>query len=67
MSKRTSDSLVFGIVLLVLGTAFLLRNFFPDINVWPTIARFWPLILIVFGIFKIKRALAQRAGRDETA
>ncbi len=67
MSKRTSDSLIFGIVLLVLGTAFLLRNFVPELNFWPYIAKFWPLILIGFGLIKIRRALAQRANRNETA
>lgn len=67
MSKRTTDSLVFGLVLLALGTVFLLWNFGVDISIWPFIAKYWPVILIVFGVLKVKRALEQRMGSNESA
>ncbi len=48
MSKRKSDSLFWGIVLLVLGFVFLLDNLGVDISIGD-ILKFWPLILIYFG------------------
>ncbi len=47
MRKRT-DSLFWGVVLLVIGTIFLLRNLGVDISIGK-ILKFWPLILIYFG------------------
>ncbi|MEE9389652.1 MAG: DUF5668 domain-containing protein [Candidatus Aminicenantaceae bacterium] len=52
MAKRKSkDPLAWGIILIVIGLIFLLNNI--DINVWGTIARLWPLILIVWGAWKL--------------
>lgn len=45
-----SNSFFWGIFLLVLGAAFILRNFgFIDFD-WSVILRFWPVILIIAGI-----------------
>ena len=65
--KRTADSLVFGLILLALGTVFLLDNFGIDIEVWKLLAKYWPVILIVFGALKVRRALAQRMESNEGA
>ncbi len=52
MAKRKSkDPLAWGTILIVIGLIFLLNNI--DINVWGTIARLWPLILIVWGAWKL--------------
>jgi len=68
MSKvRSAESLVFGIVLLALGTLFLLDNLGWDIDFWRYVAKFWPLVLIVFGVIKIRRAVQQRMARNEGA
>ena len=48
MSKRKSDSLFWGIVLLVIGFVFLLENLGVDISIGE-ILKLWPLILIYFG------------------
>lgn len=65
--KRSADSLVFGLILLAMGTVFLLDNFGFDIEIWKLIAKYWPVILIVFGALKIRRALAQRMESNEGA
>lgn len=67
MSKKATDSLVFGTVLLLLGTAFLLDNFGFDIELSAIFARYWPVILIAFGAMKVKRALQQRMDGNEGA
>ena len=68
MSKlRSIDSLVFGAVLLLLGTVILLYNFGIDIDFWSYVAKYWPMILIVYGLLKIARALQQRTNGNESA
>ncbi len=68
MSKlRSIDSLVFGIVLLLLGTVILLQNLGVDFDLWYYVAKFWPMILIVYGLLKVMRALQQRTGGNESA
>ena len=54
MSKAGSGALsfTFGLLLIVLGILFLLENF-TYLSVWRYAWRFWPLILIVFGLSKI--------------
>jgi len=49
--QKSKDPLAWGIILIVIGLIFLLNNI--DINVWGTIARLWPLILIVWGAWKL--------------
>ena len=52
MSKRRrTEPLVWGIILIVIGLIFLLHNL--DLNVWEFVARLWPLILIVWGGWKL--------------
>ncbi len=65
MSKKASaDVLVFGFALLALGTVFLLENFGVELHMWGLVAKWWPLILILFGALKIKRALQERSERN---
>lgn len=48
---RRRDPLAWGIILIVIGLVFLLHNI--DINVWDSLARLWPVVLIVWGIWKL--------------
>ncbi|MEW6364000.1 MAG: DUF5668 domain-containing protein [Acidobacteriota bacterium] len=68
MSKKASaDVLVFGLALLALGTVFLLENFGVELHLLSVVAKWWPLILILFGALKIKRALQERSERDASS
>lgn len=55
-SKR-KDPLVWGIVLIVVGALFLLQN---TIDIWWTIARLWPVLLIAWGALKLYNGLKER-------
>lgn len=58
------ESLVWGVILIVLGGIFLLESF--DIEIWHYIWRLWPLILVVWGADKLYNGLKEhRAGKDE--
>jgi hypothetical protein len=39
-----------AIVLIVIGVAFLLAHFVPNMDPWPLFARYWPLILVFVGV-----------------
>ena len=53
-------SLVFPIVLITLGALFLYANWRPAFDPWPTIATYWPLILIFVGLGKMWDSTRQR-------
>lgn len=55
-SKR-KDPLVWGIVLIVIGALFLLENTF---DIWWTIAKLWPVLLIAWGALKLYNGLKER-------
>jgi len=46
-------SVVGPVILIALGAFLLLLNFYPEIDAWPILARYWPLILIVIGLGKL--------------
>ncbi|MCJ7681763.1 MAG: DUF5668 domain-containing protein [Candidatus Aminicenantes bacterium] len=56
--QRQRDALVWGIILIVFGGIFLLHNL--DIEVWDSLSRLWPLILIVWGGWKLYLGLKER-------
>lgn len=58
MSNRKKESLVWGIILVIIGVIFLLQNF--NIGVWRTLINLWPLILIGWGIKKIYLGLEEK-------
>lgn len=45
------DPLAWGIILIVIGFIFLLYNI--NVKVWDYLARLWPVILIIWGIWKL--------------
>jgi hypothetical protein len=50
---KHKDSLVWGLVLVVLGLLFLLDNLDVRFDVWRQLANFWPVLLIVWGAWKL--------------
>ena len=62
MSKKRKDTLIWGIILIVLGLIFILDN--ADIDVWDYVGKLWPLILILWGVLKLWRGIEEK--REET-
>lgn len=50
---KRSDTLIWGLVLVVLGLLFLLDNLDVRFDVWHHLANLWPLILIFWGGWKL--------------
>ncbi len=53
MSNQAKGSITGGIILLVIGTLFLLHNIGVNIHIWDFLGKYWPLILIGIGIKNI--------------
>lgn len=53
MAKTKNESLFWGLIILVLGMLFLLKNFGLEVNVWRLLGKYWPLILIYIGVKNI--------------
>jgi hypothetical protein len=62
--QRRSDSLIWGIVLIIVGAIFLLEQL--DIDVFDQVWRFWPVILIIWGANKLWLGLKERTERSAT-
>jgi DUF4097 and DUF4098 domain-containing protein YvlB len=57
------SSIFSGLLLIVLGILFLLARFHPDLGIWHLFWRFWPVLIILWGIAKlVDHMSAQRAG-----
>ena len=52
-SQRYRPSLAGPIVLIAIGALFLLRNFGVHVPVWHIFGRFWPLLLIIWGVIRL--------------
>lgn len=50
MASTKRESLFWGVIILVLGMLFLLRNFGLHVNVWHLLGKYWPLILVYIGV-----------------
>jgi len=60
---RSAGSIFWGLILIIAGSIFLLRNLGYEVPVWTGIARYWPVLLIVWGLIKlIDYARWKRAG-----
>ncbi len=53
MASSKRESLFWGLIILVLGMLFLMKNFGLEINIWHLIGKYWPLILIYIGLKNI--------------
>ncbi|MFP4082772.1 MAG: LiaI-LiaF-like domain-containing protein [Candidatus Aminicenantes bacterium] len=61
--RKRRDSLAWGIILIVIGLLFLLHNI--DVDVWDSLARLWPVILIVWGVWKLWFGIKERREEAE--
>ena len=60
MSVNKREPLFLGLLILVLGILFMLRNIGWHFNVWRFVGRFWPLILIYIGAKNIYLCLKKK-------
>jgi len=61
---------VFGaLFLLIIGTLFLIHNFRPDLIEWHLLGRWWPMLLILWGVIRLVENLSgtgrRRVGAGE--
>jgi hypothetical protein len=61
---KKGNSLVWGIVLIIVGGIILLEQL--NIDVFDQVWRFWPVILIIWGANKLWLGLKERSERSET-
>ena len=59
--RQNRRSIFWGLTLIAVGILFLYQNFNPAIHAWHIIARFWPVILILWGISKLVDYIESRA------
>jgi len=59
MSKRHRENLIWGLILIVIGTIFLLENIGYD--AWRALFKLWPLILIFWGASKLYYGIKARS------
>jgi len=55
---KRKDPLAWGIILIVIGLIFLLHNI--DVAIWDSLARLWPVVLIVWGAWKLYYGIKER-------
>ncbi|NTV80857.1 MAG: hypothetical protein HGA24_05475 [Candidatus Aminicenantes bacterium] len=63
-AQKKGNSLVWGVILIVFGVLFLLDQF--NVDIWDSVWRFWPVVLIIWGANKLWLGLKERSGRSET-
>src|SRR5437762_7893870 len=52
-SRRSTGAIFWGLTLTAIGALLLLRNFGYRIPIWGYVARYWPALLIGWGVLKI--------------
>jgi hypothetical protein len=57
------ETLAWGIILIVIGALFLFNNL--DIGIWDLVARLWPIILILWGAWKLYFGLQEKQKQSE--
>jgi hypothetical protein len=61
---RQRNSIFGGLLLILLGVLFLLARFNPDLRMWHLFGRYWPVLIILWGIAKlIDNVSAHHAGQ----
>jgi putative Mn2+ efflux pump MntP len=60
--QKRKDPLVWGLILIAIGLVFLLENW--DFDIWDAVARLWPVILIVWGCWKLYYGLKEKTEKD---
>lgn len=64
-NPRKGNSLVWGIVLIIVGSIILLEQL--NIDVFDQVWRFWPVILIIWGANKLWLGLKERGDQRSEA
>ena len=60
---RSAGSVFWGLILISTGIILLLKNLGYDIQIWSGVARYWPVLLILWGVIKlVDYARWKRAG-----
>lgn len=54
-------SFFWALILMAVGIIFLLQNFNPAVHPWEIVARYWPVLIIVWGLSKLIDYLQARA------
>ncbi len=50
MSEKKGETIIWGIIIIILGLLFLSKNLgWTDLNIWDITTTYWPLILIYIG------------------
>jgi DUF4097 and DUF4098 domain-containing protein YvlB len=63
-SRPRRRSIFTGLLLVTVGVLFLLRNFGWHYGLWSVIGRWWPVLLIIWGLSKLyDHMVAQRTGQ----
>lgn len=62
--NRRRDALAWGIVLILIGLVIFLHNL--EISVWDSVARLWPLVLIVWGAWKLYFGIKEHKEESES-
>ncbi len=62
--QKHRDSLVWGIILVVIGGMFLLETL--HVEVWRYVWRLWPVVFIVWGASKLYYGLKERGDKEPT-
>ncbi len=57
-AQKHRDSLVWGIILVIVGGLFLLESL--HIHIWEYVWKFWPVIFILWGASKLYYGLKER-------
>ena len=60
---RRKDPLIWGLILIGIGAIFLLHNL--EYDVWDFVARLWPVILIIWGGWKLYYGLLAKKEESE--
>ncbi|MBN2339722.1 MAG: DUF4097 family beta strand repeat protein [Acidobacteria bacterium] len=66
MSSRVMrGGLAAGVVLILFGALFLVHNLYAPFSVWRLLARYWPLLLVGFGLWRLWGHFTWRPGAPE--
>jgi DUF4097 and DUF4098 domain-containing protein YvlB len=61
---RTVGTIFWGLTLVVVGVLLLARNLGYDIPIWSGLARYWPVLIIVWGVVKLVEYFHARRNGD---
>ncbi len=50
--SRSSGQWVFGLIILIIGTIFLLENVF-GLEIWESVWLFWPVLILLWGLMEL--------------